>query len=236
MNTLRNVNIIGANSYPEVEISGRFLPDLSYETAEHFKNVNQKTIFRQSRGIKDKMLNNWNPDFLIEYIINLHHLPAKENAVIIYDMAQEVLNEHSVNHPELSKLASRIYFFFNDFLMQMKTEEELLFPEIKKLSKMKIHQETDSRSHCDDVKELVFNLHKKHVQALEGLGEIRKVAKGYAGSSDEYASFKQLYKKIRKFESDMTLHIHLESDILFPKILVLVEILTGKDEREHVKT
>lgn len=234
MNTLKIANTIGANSYPDVEISEKFLPDFSYETGEHFKNVNQKLIFHQVMGVKDKVLYNWNPDFLIEYIINLHHQPAKENAVFIYDMAQEVLYKHSGNHPELAKLAERIYFFFDDFLLQMRTEEELLFPEIKKLSEMKKHQETDSRSHCDDVKKLVINLHKKHVQAIEELREIRKIAKGYTGSSDIYASFKELYKKIRKFENDLTLHIHLESDILFPKTLALTEILAGKDERVPV--
>lgn len=236
MTTLKIANNIGAISYPKAEISEGFLPDFSYETGQHFKNINQKIVQYQVMEIKDKMLCNWNPDFLIEYIINLHHLPAQENAVLIYDMAQEVLYQHSGNHPELSKLATRIYFFFNDFLLQMRTEEELLFPEIKKLSEMKKHQETDSRSHCDDVKKLVINLHKKHVQAIEGLREIRKIAKGYTGSSDIYASFKELYKKIRKFENDLTLHIHLESDILFPKTLALTEILAGKDERAPVVT
>lgn len=236
MNALKIANTIGATNYSKTEISETLLPDYSYETGRYFENVNQNIVLQKVMDIKNKMPYNWNPDFLIEYIINLHHRPAKENAVIIYDMAQEVLYQHSGTHPELSKLAEGIYFLVNDFLIQMRTEEELLFPEIKKLSKMKNHPKTDSRGHCDDVKELVINLQEKHMQATEGLTQIRKIAHGCILPSDADASIKNLYKRIKKFENDLSVHVHLESNILFPKTLALAEILAGEDSKKLMVT
>jgi len=229
MNKLKIANTIGVNDYAKVQISEFFLPDLSYETAQHFENINQKIVLNKVKGIKDKALYNWNPDFLIEYIINLHHQPAKENVMLIYNMAQEILYQHNGSDQELSKLGERIYFFFNDFLVQMRTEEELLFPEIKKLSKLKNQLETDASRSYHDVGKLVTNLKEKQLQAIEGLSKFRKIINEYTGHFATCASFKNLYKRIKKFEYDLSVHAHVESNILFPKTLALASILAVED-------
>ena len=207
MNTLKTANVIGA-------------------TLVNKTSGTQDLLFTG----KSKIPENWNPAFLIEYITNLHHKPAKENAVIIYDLSQKVLYQQCGKYPEISKLATRIYFFFNDFLSQMKTEDEILFPEIKRLSKIKKIQPTDKRFNCSEVKNIITKLQTAHLHALEGLRQIRRVTKGYTLLSGAPVSFINLYERLKKFENDLAEHVYLENNILYPKTLALTEILSNGDK------
>ena len=71
------------------------------------------------RAISSRQFNKWELDSMIDYIINTHHQYAKENAVIIYDLAQKVAHHHGKKHPELTELTTTMFLLLHDLLNSM---------------------------------------------------------------------------------------------------------------------
>ena len=121
MNTLQlteTVGAIAAKDYRNTKVFRQLGINFSYagnKTLEEASKEAGVTIEQVKVALEQNSLpkpttaqefNKWDIDALIDYIINTHHRYAKENAVIIYDLAQKVANRHSEKHPELTKLVT----------------------------------------------------------------------------------------------------------------------------------
>jgi regulator of cell morphogenesis and NO signaling len=175
--------------------------------------------------------NKWNLDFLIDYIINTHHQYAKENAVIIYDLAQKVAYHHGKNHPELTKLATAMFLFLHDLLNHMMKEEQILFPNIRQLVKDKSRPGRGMYTTFGLIKEWVTLLQKEHQATGKDLKLFHELTNDYLLPEDACSSYKYLFEKLKEFEDNLLLHVHLENNILFPKALAEDEVI---DEIEFV--
>ncbi|MEP7376868.1 MAG: DUF542 domain-containing protein [Chitinophagaceae bacterium] len=178
--------------------------------------------------------NKWDIDALIDYIINTHHRYAKENAVIIYDLAQKVANRHSEKHPELKKLVTALFLFLNDLLNHLKKEEQILFPNIRQLVKKKSCVEGITYTTFGFIKESAIGMKKEHLAAGNELKLFRKLTNDYLLPADACISYKSFFEKMKEFENDLFLHVHLENNILFPKAISLDEEL--KEQERNVET
>lgn len=165
----------------------------------------------------------WDLDKLTDYIINTHHRYAKENAVIICNLAHEVLNHHSQNHPELPKLASSIFLFLHDLLNHMMKEEQILFANIRQLIKKRRIPGTAIYTTFGFIRDSVRLMQKEHKIAGEDLRYFRKLTNDYTLSAESCKSYRYLFEKMKEFEDDLLLHVHLENDILFPKAIAADE-------------
>ena len=177
----------------------------------------------------------WEIDALVDYIINTHHSYAKENAVIIYDLAQNVANRHSEKHPELTELVTALFFFLHDLLNHLKKEEQILFPNIRQLVKKKSCGEGITYSTFGFIKESVMGMKKEHLAAGSELKLFRKLTNDYLLPADACISYICLFEKMKEFENDLFLHLHLEDNILFPKAITLDEELK-EQERDQNET
>lgn len=178
--------------------------------------------------------NEWDLDSLIDYIINTHHQYAKTNAVIIYDLAQKVANDHHEKHPELIKLTTAIFLFFHDLLNQMKKEEKILFPDIRQLVKKKSCVEGITCNTFGVIRESAKQMKKEHLATSNGLKLFRTLTNDYLLPADACISYKHLFETMKEFENDLSLHGHLENNILFPKARALYEAL--KEQERNVET
>jgi regulator of cell morphogenesis and NO signaling len=161
---------------------------------------------------------------LIDYIINIHHSFVKANTIIIYDLAQQVSYEHSEN-PEFTQLAAKSFLFFHDLLNNIMIEEEVLFPNIKQLIKNRRLQGKAVYTTFGLISESVKLMEKKHAAAEKDLKFLRSLTNNYQLSEDSNNSCDYLFKKMQEFEKDWFVHVHLETNILFPKAIALDEAL-----------
>lgn len=178
-----------------------------------------------TKPVTAKQYNKWDMDVLIEYIINTHHRYAKENAVIIYDLAQNVAYRYCEKHPELAKLVTALFLFLNDLLNHLKKEEQILFPNIRQLLKKKSSMCGITYTTFGFIKESVIGMQKEHLAAGNELKLFRQITNDYLLPADACISHQYLYKKMKEFEDDLFLHVHLENNILFPKAIMLDEKL-----------
>lgn len=185
-----------------------------------------KTI---SQGDFDK----WDTDFLIEFIIRMHHSFAKKNAVIVYRLAQKVFYRHCENHPELLKLTEVIFLFLHDLLNQIR-KEEFYFAYIRQIAGEKRHLQTSGNSGLIVLKHTTKLLQATHEKVFKNLKVIREITDNYRAPFDACHSYKSLFKKLKEFEKDMNLHFYLEKDILFVKAVALAGKNTEQDKYAEV--
>ncbi len=165
-------------------------------------------------------VNDWGLDLLIDYIVNTHHKYAKTSAVIIHDLAQKIANNHNEKYPELMKLTTALFLFLHDLLNHLKKEEQILFPNIKQSIKKKTQSEKGRYSTFGLIEESVRRMQKAHQAIGRDLKLIHELTNDYLLPQDASDSYKYLFEKLKEFEDDLLLHVHLENDILFPKALV----------------
>ncbi|GGB03376.1 iron-sulfur cluster repair di-iron protein [Puia dinghuensis] len=153
--------------------------------------------------------NKWDPAFLADYIINIHHRYVRESAPIIEQLAVKVANHHGANHPELIPLANGLNRFLADLLLHMKKEEQFLFPAIR-------HKAASSDFPIIDA---IGLMEMEHAASGEDVRQFRQLTRDYTLPADACNSYTYLFHKLQEFEADLFQHIHLENNILFPKAL-----------------
>ncbi len=241
MNTIQltqTVGTIAAKDYRKAEVfksigiefccnGDKTLNEASHEagvTAEELiAALDQITLVKTS---PTREFNEWELDPLIDYIINTHHRYARENAVMIYDLAQNVANHHSEKHPELTKLVTALFLFLNDLLNHLKKEEQILFPNIKQLVRKKRSKDRITYTTFGFIKQTVIEMKKEHLASCKELKLFRKLTNNYVVPTDACISYKYLLEKIKEFEDNLILHVHLENNILFPKATALDNVET----------
>ena len=169
----------------------------------------------------------WDLDFLVDYILNIHHKYVKSSVVMLYDVSRKVAEVHGENHPEVIRIASLFETIAKELDTHMQKEETLLFPYIKKLAVAKRENTEMEPSPFGSVENPIRTMEAEHVAVGGSFDEINRLSNGYATPEDACSSYRALYSKLDEFEQDLHRHIHLENNILFPKAIQLEKELLG---------
>jgi regulator of cell morphogenesis and NO signaling len=162
----------------------------------------------------------WQPDFLADYIVNVHHAFVKKNIPVVRDMALKVSEHHGKTNEELFAIKEAFDAVANELLIHMKKEEHVLFPYIKQLARSKNNAE-ERPSGFASVNQPISVMENDHDIAGEILSEIRKLSNNFTPPANACNSYMFLYHKLEEFEDDLHMHVHLENNILFPKAISL---------------
>lgn len=178
-------------------------------------NINVDEVIHDlmnNRSIKDvPNLNfkDWSAEFLADYIVYVHHSYVKQNLSIISEFADKVANVHGQHEPktiEIAKLFSQVSI---EFTTHMAKEEGILFPAIKaKEADYNFQFDERTLSLIEDEHEGVDTIVKK----------IQELSSNFTPPEWACNTFKALYIKLEEFTNDLCQHIHLENNILFPKL------------------
>ncbi len=162
---------------------------------------------------KNTNYKDWKLDFLIDYIVNVHHSYVTENIPVIYEFAQKVANVHGDHNPETIEIANLFTELANELTSHMQKEEKVLFPAIKE---MLTNQKNEF--HFGSIENPVRMMEHEHDSAGDIVKKIQELSVNY--TTPEYAcnTYKALYFKLDEFANDLFQHIHLENNILFPKV------------------
>ncbi|CAG5001352.1 Iron-sulfur cluster repair protein YtfE [Dyadobacter sp. CECT 9275] len=158
----------------------------------------------------------WQPGFLIDYIVNVHHRYILENGPIIEGLASKVASRHADRHPELLALSEQVQQLLSDLYSHLEKEEGIVFPAIKQIAN------TASNEYAQDAPDLnlvVGLMEAEHASAGDDLKRIREISSNYHLPQGACNSYTYLFEKLKEFENDLFNHIHLENNILFPKAL-----------------
>jgi len=173
-------------------------------------------------------INDWQLDFLVDYIVNNHHQYVRRMIPVISLHTDKVASVHGINHPETLQIADLFLAVREELEGHMMKEERILFPQIKQ---MVLTQKENSQFFpppFGTIKNPISMMELEHTSAGDALSKIKELSNSYTPPEDACNTFKALYSELIEFEEDLHKHIHLENNILFPKSITLeTELLSN---------
>lgn len=169
--------------------------------------------------------NDWNIDFLADYIINTHHTYVRKYLPELDTYSAKVAQVHGAEHPELLEIRNLIIEIKNELSDHCNEEEKGIFADVKKVLFAK--NTGQPLLSYTVIADQIDELEREHDQVGRAFDKMRELSKGYALPADACASYTLLYKMIQEFEDDLHIHIHLENNILFPKAAEMEKSLAG---------
>ena len=168
---------------------------------------------------------------LLYYINGEYH--SKEEAILshIHSAIQKISKE-KVGDKNFIQLVENIEEIFNDlrqkFIQHCNNEEKILFPYVKKLLEAR-RNKTNFLSHkISLLKNPVQLLLFEHKEAVMVLSDIKRWADNFFIPDNAPQTFRTMMRGFKAFEKDFHNHLHIENNILFPKLIALEEELNNK--------
>jgi len=149
---------------------------------------------------------------LIDHIVARHHGYVKKELPHISELLTKVLRVHGAGHPELSSLHRRFHQMKIELDQHLIAEEEALFPLLKSYA-----AEPSAEAREKAVAGL-DDLEKDHSVVGDYLKEMRETTDGYALPPEACTTYTLAFGKLVELEADLFEHIHLENNVLFPRV------------------
>jgi regulator of cell morphogenesis and NO signaling len=150
---------------------------------------------------------------LLDHIVSRYHASLREDLPRLGRMADKVAEVHGVRHPELRELAS-VYGGLRDELQpHLDAEEERVFPALRRLD--------EAGTEAADVQGALHALEEEHDRAGDALARLRELSRGFEVPDDGCTTYRALYEGLARFERELHEHVHLENNVLFPRVVSL---------------
>ncbi|UFJ41759.1 iron-sulfur cluster repair di-iron protein [Brevibacillus humidisoli] len=149
---------------------------------------------------------------LIDHIIHVHHAYLRVELPLLSEFITKLLRVHGLTHGELSTLHRQFHQMKIELEQHLMIEEESLFP------LMKEYATHPSRALLERTLKGLRDVENDHSAVGDYLQEMRAATEGYALPHDACRTYTITFHKLVELESDLFQHIHLENNILFPRI------------------
>lgn len=184
----------------EPEVLGRI-----NELYERFKNVRNEDRNWQEAPLGE----------LVDHIVNRYHAYLGVELPIISELTTKILRVHGENHPELSKVHKLFHSLKMELEQHLIKEETIQYPAIKE------YEVNKTKEALNKAVKITSELEDEHTGAGDILKELRKITNDYQVPKDGCNSYRLTYSKLEDLENDTFQHIHLENNILFPRLMKL---------------
>ncbi|GAB6283724.1 MAG: iron-sulfur cluster repair di-iron protein [Ignavibacterium sp.] len=191
-----------------------------------FLIIDELNSIQNKNSFESLNFNNWELDFLSEYIINVHHSYVRNNIPLITSHSEKVVVKHSEHHPEVIKVKGIFDEVKMELLSHLNKEEQILFPYIKSLVTAK-KMNTKVQAQFGTIANPIRMMETEHENAGNAFHLIYRLTNNYTIPPDACNTFVLFYKELDAYEKDLHKHIHLENNILFPKAIELEKELNG---------
>ncbi len=156
----------------------------------------------------------WSNELLADYIVENHHTYVKKAIPEVQFFLDKVCAAHGDEDVQLLQIRQHFEDLAEELISHMNKEEFVLFPAIKRL---------EARDYGNVPLSLTLQtpldamLHE-HEIAGNLVKAIRQLSGNY--NPPEYAcpTYRITYQKLKEFDDDLMLHIHLENNILFERV------------------
>lgn len=179
------------------------------------KLLNELNRISEVSGDEDIDFNAWDLDLLADYIEKKHHRYVRNRIPELKAYLNKIAKVHGERHPELHQVESLFTGSAEDLLQHMEKEEKILFPIVREISEQAGTAGTDQKSVVAPIKVMM----EEHDNEGERFRQIAALTDDYTPPQDACTTYEVAFKMLSEFEADLHKHIHLENNILFPKVL-----------------
>jgi regulator of cell morphogenesis and NO signaling len=150
---------------------------------------------------------------LVNHILQEHHAFLHTNLPIISELLRTILRVHGTNHPELLKVYQKFQTLKTEFEVHLIKEETIQYPAIDNY--LKSLNENDLKL----AQSVIVELENEHEVAGNLIKEINELTNDYSIPNDGCETYAKAYNLLKDMEQNTFTHIHLENNILFPRLL-----------------
>lgn len=149
---------------------------------------------------------------LVDHIIHRHHHYLVNELPDLSFYVTKIFRVHGGSHPELANLHRTFHELKTELEHHLLKEEQNIFPAIREYEAVRGQTERDAAlSQIDE-------LESEHDHAGTLLRDIREITSDFTLPPDACTTYRMTYKRLEELESDMFQHVHLENNILFPRL------------------
>jgi len=188
------------------------------------------------RSVKTVQLSNslrfddWSMDFLIDYIINIHHRYLHDEMPGIKEQLDHFTEGHSDKFLYLKDLRDHFNYLCEELEPHMLQEEEILFPYIRQIAHAYRSKEAYAGLLVRTLRKPVKSvMEHEHDMVLTVLQQMRKLTHQYQAPENSCISHRVTFSLLKELDNDLIQHLYLENQVLFPKAINMEkELLTDK--------
>jgi regulator of cell morphogenesis and NO signaling len=158
-------------------------------------------------------------DRLLDHMMEEHYGFIIDAMPQLTRLIRQVIRRHGKSHPELIELEHLFTLLREEIGLHVLKEENLLYKLIGQFSSGDTGVSPDDES---PEKQIQF-LEQEHVNIINILAKIRHLTKGYVVPEDACIAYRAMLKKIKELELNVHRYIHEENNIIFPRVLQIVE-------------
>lgn len=162
----------------------------------------------------------WKLDFLIDYIVNVHHAYQKIAIPSIEATLISVAGDGN-NPPELNGILELFQKLVKVILPQNLHEEEIVFPYIKQMENAHRRKETYGRLFVRTLRKPLSHFENENAEITDLVKQIQSYTNNYKFPIQACTNYQILFHKLFEFHQDMVQHKHLENNILLPRAVEL---------------
>lgn len=152
---------------------------------------------------------------LVDYIIDNHHEYTRKLIDQLTPMLDKVVSVHGGWRPELLEIRDTFKALSDELIMHMMKEEMVLFPGILTM--------VETNEINGQLRFPIQRMEFEHDEAGELLRKMRELSNDYTLPVGACATYTVVYNLLNEFEEDLHRHIHLENNVLFSKVMNLLQ-------------
>ncbi len=149
---------------------------------------------------------------LVDRIVTVHHRYLKQELPVLSEFVSKIFFVHGSRHPELQTLGRQFHQLKAELEPHLFAEETELFPLIQ------AYENSGAQSDAEQAVKVLDQLETQHQTAGQLLHDMRETTKGYLLPEDACRTYTLTFQKLADLESDTFEHIHLENNVLFPRL------------------
>ncbi|MBU9721398.1 MULTISPECIES: iron-sulfur cluster repair di-iron protein [Bacillaceae] len=174
-----------------------------------------ETLQNEASNIQVSDLQDWTNlsySSLIDHIVHRHHGYLVEELPDLSAYVTKIFRVHGTDHPELGELHRLFHQLKMELEQHMMKEEQIIFPAIR-------HFEATNDDHDKSIAvSRIHELEAEHDEAGSLLKQIREVTSDFVLPPGACTTYRMTFQRLEALESDMFQHVHLENNIMFPRL------------------
>lgn len=165
---------------------------------------------------------NWNLDFLVEFIVNIHHQYLKKNLPLLKNYLSDLVRKKEEQYPYLKGVEEVFLKLYRDVFPHMKQEEEIYFPYVKQIFHAYQSKETYARLFVRTLRKPIENIMlAEHKDIEKKFQRLRDLTDDYNPPKEASTLHRVVFLKLKELDLDLMKHIYLENTFLFPVAITM---------------
>ena len=162
----------------------------------------------------------WKTEYLIDHLIEKHHAYIRQQIPVITSYLEKIVKAHGQSQPAFLEIHDLFTEGAHTLLQHLESEEGIVFPMIRDLASLPLDKDSPSCVPMNFFQQMISTMELEHVnegRRWEKIAALTQKLRLQPVCNTTHVAFSLL----QEFYEDLTTHIHIENNILFPGAMEL---------------